>query len=53
MKTSLDSVFRRSYSDHIGFRNNEIAAMLVYRANPVEVELFCYVRASSVPINLH
>ena len=27
--------------------------MLVYRANPVEVELFCYVRASSVRINLH
>ena len=32
---------------------NEIAAMLVYSVNSVEVELFCYVKASSVPLNLH
>ena len=27
--------------------------MLVYGVNSVEVELFCYVKASSVPLNLH
>ena len=27
--------------------------MLVYSVNSVEVELFCYVKASSVPLNLH
>ena len=26
--------------------------MLVYSVNSVEVELFCYVKASSVPLNL-
>ena len=27
--------------------------MFVYSVNSVEVELFCYVKASSVPLNLH
>ena len=27
--------------------------MFVYSVNSVEVKLFCYVKASSVPLNLH
>ena len=35
------------------FQNNKTAAMLVYRTNPEGVELFSYVNASFVSINLH
>jgi len=50
--------FNRAFSHDVTaailvFQNNEMATMLVYQTNPLEVELFSYATLPFVSVNLH